>query len=219
MVACADTVRDIDGNLYQAVKVGNRIWTVTNYRCTKYNDGSPLNYVKAATIWPWTHVGACMAYGNNESKTEKDHFGLLYNWHAIMANNFAPQGWRVQTVNDWNELKNTLNSNSKTTKAICSRVYVPTVPDSDPRTYVNDPPTNNELGLNLPSSGNCQGGWWTHRNEFVYMHAANPKAPKDDSPLNEWCVDFYHNQTGIAGPWQNEAGPFMHACRLVRDAN
>ena len=43
MILCTDTVRDIDGNLYQAVRIGNQVWTTENLRTTRYNDGKPID--------------------------------------------------------------------------------------------------------------------------------------------------------------------------------
>ena len=36
------TVTDIDGNVYQTIKIGNQIWTTENLRTTRYRDGGQL---------------------------------------------------------------------------------------------------------------------------------------------------------------------------------
>jgi hypothetical protein len=46
-----DPVTDIDGNIYQTLKIGNQVWTVENLRVTKYNDGSAIPLVTNDFEW------------------------------------------------------------------------------------------------------------------------------------------------------------------------
>ena len=48
-----------------------------------------------------------MFYGHNQVKREPLSglgYGLLYNWYAISNANFAPTGWKVPTLTEWNTL-------------------------------------------------------------------------------------------------------------------
>jgi hypothetical protein len=51
MIVCADTVRDIDGNLYHGVRIGAQVWTVENLRVTKYNDGTAITKITDSAAW------------------------------------------------------------------------------------------------------------------------------------------------------------------------
>jgi uncharacterized protein (TIGR02145 family) len=114
MIACADTVNDADGNLYHAVKIGNQVWTVENLKTTKYNDGTAITYVSDSAAWYNLHstdsiMGVYCYYGNNS--VNKENYGALYNWYAVISNKLAPEGWRVPTLADWDTLENYLIAN------------------------------------------------------------------------------------------------------------
>jgi uncharacterized protein (TIGR02145 family) len=119
MIVCADTVRDADGNLYHAVRIGNQVWTVENLGTQKYNDGSHIPHVEDSVSWAnLTTPGYC--YYKNMTSTDSIHkYGALYNWYAINSNKLAPIGWHVPSDSEWNSLldyliANGYNSNGST---------------------------------------------------------------------------------------------------------
>jgi hypothetical protein len=46
-----DKVIDIDGNVYTTIKIGNQIWTIENYKATRYRDGTPIPLVTDSKKW------------------------------------------------------------------------------------------------------------------------------------------------------------------------
>jgi uncharacterized protein (TIGR02145 family)/uncharacterized repeat protein (TIGR02543 family) len=102
-------IRDIDGNTYTEVKIGNQVWMVENLKTTKYNDGSEIPMVAGNTDWgALSSPGYCW-YANDISN--KEPYGALYNWHAVNTGKLAPAGWRVSGYADWIELRDFLISN------------------------------------------------------------------------------------------------------------
>jgi len=104
-----ETVKDADGNIYTTVKIGNQLWTVENWRSTKYNDGTAIPNVTDSAQWKWLTTGAYCYYDNNPSNNAK--YGALYNWYAVNTGKLAPKGWHVPTDTEWKVLENYLIAN------------------------------------------------------------------------------------------------------------
>lgn len=98
------TVTDIDGNKYTTVVIGEQEWLRENLRTTRYNDGTPIQYVPDVTEWRHIHTPAYTWYDNDISN--KVPYGALYNWWAVGSRqDLCPAGWRVATDDDWKTLE------------------------------------------------------------------------------------------------------------------
>jgi uncharacterized protein (TIGR02145 family) len=88
------TVTDIDGNVYQAVKINGQWWLGENLKVTHYRNGDPIANVTDNAEWSGLTDGAYCDYGNDVSNA--DIYGRLYNWYAVGdSRNIAPAGWHV----------------------------------------------------------------------------------------------------------------------------
>jgi uncharacterized protein (TIGR02145 family) len=101
----ADTVTDIDGNIYQTVTIGTQVWTASNLKVIHYNNGDSIPFVIATeNTWTGLTSGASCAYDNNPSNIAT--YGLMYNWYATVdTRNLAPAGWHVPSDVEWKELE------------------------------------------------------------------------------------------------------------------
>jgi len=83
-------VKDIDGNEYKTVKIGNQEWMAENLKVTKYRNGESIS--------------DCWVYDNDENNAIT--YGRLYSWAAVVdSRNIAPLGWHVPTDEEWTELE------------------------------------------------------------------------------------------------------------------
>jgi uncharacterized protein (TIGR02145 family) len=117
------TVTDIDGNVYQTVRIGNQIWTVENFRATRYNDGTEIPMVKDPAKWGnfniyghpepnnGTPVPQCCYYNNTTNPDTIKKFGMLYNFYVVKTGKLAPDGWRIPDSSDWLAMRNYLLKN------------------------------------------------------------------------------------------------------------
>jgi uncharacterized protein (TIGR02145 family) len=103
LISTAQTVQDIDGNVYLTVTIGTQVWMVENLKTTKFNDGAPIPTQKNDALWDALTTPAYCWY-NNDSVSNKSTYGALYNWFAVKTGKLCPAGWHVATSNEWNDL-------------------------------------------------------------------------------------------------------------------
>jgi uncharacterized protein (TIGR02145 family) len=103
-------VKDIDGNHYKVVLIGNQLWMAESLKTTMYRNGTPIEYPGTDNdAWVNDTVGAYAWYDNEIGW--KDMYGALYNWYAVKnVNGLCPAGWGVPSAADWLELENYLTS-------------------------------------------------------------------------------------------------------------
>ena len=95
---------DIDGNIYEIVKIGNQWWMAENLKVTRYQNGDSIPNITNSIIWPNVRTGAYSSYNNDTNNIST--YGLLYNWYAVTdSRNLAPIGWHVPTDKEWQELE------------------------------------------------------------------------------------------------------------------
>lgn len=108
------SVTDIDGNVYETVQIGDQVWMAENLKVTHYRNGDPIPNVTDDTEWKGLSTGAYCTFEN--SSTNSESLGLLYNWYAIgdtINNKIAPEGWHVPTDEEWKELEMYLGMSRK----------------------------------------------------------------------------------------------------------
>ena len=93
-------VADIDGNIYQTVKIGTQVWMAENLKTTKYNDDAAIPNVTDASTWASLSTDAYCWFNNDEAYA-KPQLGALYNWFAIENGKLCPAGWHVPTDADF----------------------------------------------------------------------------------------------------------------------
>ena len=214
----AGTVTDIDDNVYQTIKIGNQVWTVENLRTTRYNDGTPIPHVTGNSEWENLNTPG-YSYYDNDSISNAEKYGALYNWYAVDTKKLAPPGWHVPTDAEWTELEDYLIANgynwdgttsgNKIAKSLASQT------DWSSSSYEgnigNDLSKNNASGFSaLPggardSSGNFydigfNGYWWS--------------ATEDDAD-NAWYRNLYYDYDRLDRDNGNKGAGL--SVRLLRD--
>ncbi len=109
------TVSDIDGNVYQTKIIGMQEWMAENLRTTQYRDGTSILTGLSANEWANATEGAYSVFphdgieGIDSEAQMVDLYGKFYNWFAVDdERGLCPDGWRVPTDNDWQELEDFL---------------------------------------------------------------------------------------------------------------
>jgi uncharacterized protein (TIGR02145 family) len=111
------TVTDVDGNVYNTVKIGGQCWMRESLKTKHFANG---NAIAEGSIDSFSYVLPLYYYPNNSS-ANVDEFGLLYNWNAVVnspghmvsvpstAQGICPDGWHVPLDFEWNQLRLYLN--------------------------------------------------------------------------------------------------------------
>ncbi len=106
-----DIIYDSDGNKYSVVHIGDHYWMKENLSTLSYSDGTGILILQHID-YEWASAGAacCIYEGDDIEGLETEgemrhHYGVLYNWYAVTSNNnLCPDGWRIPTNEDWEEL-------------------------------------------------------------------------------------------------------------------
>ena len=112
------TMTDIDGNLYQTVKIGDQWWMAENLKVEHYRDGSLITEIattEADSVWAQSLVGSYCSF-------EDSIYGHLYNHFAIEdINQLAPEGWHIPSDAEWKTLEKTIGMQQNQVDALAWR--------------------------------------------------------------------------------------------------
>jgi uncharacterized protein (TIGR02145 family) len=99
------TVKDVDGNTYKTVKIGDQIWMRENLKTTKLSNGDSIPYYSQSSS-----LGYCW---HNHDIEYKDIFGAIYNYYTVNdPRGLCPTGWHVPSLGEWGTLINYLGGDS-----------------------------------------------------------------------------------------------------------
>jgi len=100
----AQTLKDIEGNVYPTVTIGTQVWMAENLKTTKYNDGMAIPLVSENNAWEALKTSGYCWY-NNDAAANKNRFGALYNWYTVNTKKLCPAGWHVPNDKEWTTLR------------------------------------------------------------------------------------------------------------------
>lgn len=114
-----ENVIDVEGNIYNTIIIGNQTWMLENLKTTTFNDGMPISEHLNGMDWgdlqnqvpqyQWADTSDL----NNvvDEELPIDFYGAMYNHWAIESGKLAPEGWRIPSQADFEELENYLSEN------------------------------------------------------------------------------------------------------------
>jgi len=108
----AQTVTDIDGNVYNTVTIGTQVWLKENLMTTKYNDSTAIPLVTNSIAWDTITTPAYCNYNNTTNTDTINIYGRLYNWYAVNTGKLCPKGWHVADTTEWSALITHLGGDS-----------------------------------------------------------------------------------------------------------
>jgi len=106
-ISDGDLVKDIDGNTYKTMILGEKRWFAENLKVSRYNNGEVIIEIESDNLWSEAENGAWSKY-NNSDEYERI-VGRLYNGYVIIDDRqVCPTGWHIPSNDEWVELINDL---------------------------------------------------------------------------------------------------------------
>jgi uncharacterized protein (TIGR02145 family) len=114
---------DIDGNVYNTVRIGKQVWMTENLKTTRYSDGTPIPLVNTISAWETLTPSSSAYCWYNDTISNKDKYGALYTWAAAMngavssnsvpsgVQGVCPVGWHLPSDEEWTILTDYLTFN------------------------------------------------------------------------------------------------------------
>ncbi len=90
----------------EIIKIGNQFWAIENLNVNCFNNGDEIFHATTNLEWKKASENKTPAWCYYENKIENSHeYGVLYNWYALNdPRGITPQGFRIPTENDFNQL-------------------------------------------------------------------------------------------------------------------
>lgn len=212
----ANTVLDIDGNVYHTVTIGTQTWMVENLKTTKYRNGDLIGTTTPASkdISQEISPKYQWAYNGNDSNVIK--YGMLYTWYAVTdGRNLSPNGWHVPTDAEWTTLENYVSTHLGTSLSTAKALAATT----GWSTYIKagtigcNPDINNFSGFSALS-----GGWrYYYDGTFNYVGINGCWwSSTENSTSYAWNRNLNYNDDGLFR--LNDTKSIGRSVRCVKDS-
>ena len=181
----ASIIKDIDGNSYKTVQIGDQLWMAENLKVSRYNDGTNISNISNKTIWKdalKNKKDAWCYYENNISNGKI--YGKLYNWFVVRLGvnglkNVCPIGWHVPSETEWQVLFNNLGgidiAGDKMKEVGFSHWKYPNKNASNIAFFNGLPGGSRNEDGNFHSLG--ENGWWWCSSDYEYSSYNDNVAP------------------------------------------
>lgn len=180
-VIVENAVTDVDGNTYKAVKLGNQVWMAENLRTTHYADGTSI------ALGGSTSTTTAYRYCPDNSSSNVNTYGYLYNWPAVMHNSshssnnpsgvqgICPNGWHVPSCAEWTQMEDYVSSHRQYVcgsddKYVAKALAYTTGWNSSSKTCAvgDNPSTNNATGFSAVPAGYYSGSYMGFGNNAYF---------------------------------------------------
>jgi uncharacterized protein (TIGR02145 family) len=103
------TVKDIENNVYETVKIETQVWMAQNLKTASYRNGDPIGTTSPATADITGESTPEYQWAYNGEETNVGIYGRLYTGYAVTdSRGICPTGWHIPSDSEWTLLTNLL---------------------------------------------------------------------------------------------------------------
>jgi uncharacterized protein (TIGR02145 family) len=213
------SVNDIDGNIYNTVRIGNQCWMQSNLRVSKFRNGDVIQNNLSNAAWDNATTGAYAIYNNDT--VYDGMFGKLYNQFAVIdPRGLCPTGWHVPSGQEWKVLIKYLDPRTDTNTTLNSYV-VQSRAGGSLKATVTQPNTS---GWTLPNTGAVNSSGFTGlaggRRYLGYNDIYNAGCwwSSFNSSMNSIAFRIFHNSNiALLSNYGPGGGIIGQSVRCVKD--
>jgi uncharacterized protein (TIGR02145 family) len=187
----AQTVTDVDGNVYSTVTIGKQVWLNEDLEVTHYRNGDSIPNVHKNKVWKGLETGAYCYWANFYQAGGIDT--KLYNYYTVVdSRNLCPSGWHIPTDEEWTAMIDYLGGERKAGLKLQSsgKVWSSPLFGKNGESGFNANPHGFRLKNGQFSASNNSAGfgeWWSVTEKDVnkiwcrrMACGINPKIKRDD---------------------------------------
>jgi len=120
--AFAQTVKDIDGNMYKLITINKLEWMTSNLSVKRFKNGEKIMHAQTEQEWYYAYQNEISAWCYYEDENGVDTKTILYNWYAVVdKRGLAPTGTHIPTVFEWTGFVNSLGGANATPRKIMAK--------------------------------------------------------------------------------------------------
>jgi uncharacterized protein (TIGR02145 family) len=209
------TITDIDGNVYNTVKIGDQCWMAENLNIGTRIDG----------VNDQTNNGTIEKYCYNNAESNCDTYGGLYQWNEMMGytttagvQGICPEGWHVPSDAEWTALTTYISSQpeylcSSNTSYIAKALAATINWNSSSNTCAvgNNPSVNNSTDFTgLPGGSRYADEGFYDIGTYGYFWSST-----ETSPANAWTRGLLYGSANLNR--SNGTKGFGFGVRCLRD--
>jgi uncharacterized protein (TIGR02145 family) len=193
-----NTAKDLDGNTYKMIKIGNQTWMAENLKTTKFSDGTTIPLVIDNAAWLGLNTPAYCWYDNDS--TYKKTYGALYNGYTVNTGKLCPTGWHISSDAEWSALITYLGGDNIAGGKLKEKG---TIHWSGP-----NPEATNESGFTaLPGGSRYSNGFYfTIKNLGYWWTSIEGKT------LNGWYRSIYNRNSVVSRNYYDLTNGFSVRC-------
>jgi uncharacterized protein (TIGR02145 family) len=102
-------IKDVDGNWYKTVKIGEQWWMAENLKTIRYLNHDLIETTNPPELDISLESTPKYQWAVNANENNVATYGRLYTWYVVTdSRKICPRGWHVPAETDWNTLTNYL---------------------------------------------------------------------------------------------------------------